>query len=61
MRKVFIGGNWKCNNTLPETQSMIGNVIDKLEFDHNKVGKIFYNSRCCCRPNLFTPCYSSFH
>ena len=42
MRKVFIGGNWKCNNTLPETQSMIGNIIDKLDFDQNKVGKIFY-------------------
>lgn len=30
MRKVFIGGNWKSNNTLPQTQSMIGNIIDKL-------------------------------
>ena len=38
MRKVFIGGNWKCNNTLPETQSMVSNIIDKLEFNDNKVG-----------------------
>ncbi len=37
MRKVFIGGNWKCNNTLGQTQQMITNIIDPLEFDHSKV------------------------
>ncbi len=30
MRKVFIGGNWKCNNTLHETQAMVSNIVDKL-------------------------------
>jgi hypothetical protein len=30
MRKVFIGGNWKCNNYLAQTQGMIGSIIDQL-------------------------------
>ena len=38
MRKIFIGGNWKCNNTLPQTQQMITNIIDPLEFNQDKVG-----------------------
>ena len=37
MRKVFIGANWKCNNTLGQTQQMITNIVDKLEFDQEKV------------------------
>jgi triosephosphate isomerase (TIM) len=40
MRKVFIGGNWKCNNTLAQTQQMITNVVDILEFDDTKVDVI---------------------
>ena len=40
MRKVFIGGNWKCNNTLSSTQQMITNIIDPLDFDPNKVGTV---------------------
>lgn len=38
MKKVFIGGNWKCNNTLSQTQQMINNIVDHLEFNENKVG-----------------------
>lgn len=41
MRKLFIGGNWKCNNSLAQTQSLVGSLLDKLEFDPNAVGKIF--------------------
>eukprot|EP00919_Chromeraceae_sp_WS-2016_P028714 GHVR01067972.1.p1 GENE.GHVR01067972.1~~GHVR01067972.1.p1 ORF type:complete len:144 (+),score=21.40 GHVR01067972.1:1198-1629(+) len=43
MRKVFIGGNWKCNNTLSQTQGIVTSIIDNLEFDHDKVGKHYYN------------------
>ena len=38
MRKLFFGGNLKCNNTLSQTQDMITSVLDKLEFDAEKVG-----------------------
>ena len=41
MRKVFIGGNWKSNNTLTTTQGLVTNIIDKLEFNENKVGNPF--------------------
>ena len=37
MRKLFFGGNWKCNNTLVQTQDLITSVLDKLEFDPEKV------------------------
>ena len=30
MRKAFIGGNWKCNNSLAQTQNLITSVVDKL-------------------------------
>ena len=39
MRKVFIGGNWKCNNTLGESKTIVENVLDKLEFNPERVGK----------------------
>ena len=39
MRKAFIGGNWKCNNSLAQTQNLLTSVVDKLEFDKEKVGK----------------------
>lgn len=38
MRKVFIGGNWKCNNTLAKTKTIMDEVIDQLEFDPERVG-----------------------
>jgi hypothetical protein len=52
MRKVFIGGNWKCNNTLPQTQAMITSIVDKLEFDPEKVGNQLLSFRCRSRPHL---------
>lgn len=37
-RKLFIGGNWKSNNTLDQTKDLVNNVINKLEFDPKIVG-----------------------
>ena len=34
MRKLFIGGNWKCNNHLAQSQGLVSTLLDKLEFDH---------------------------
>ena len=42
MRKVFMGGNWKCNNTLGQTKQLIEGVIDRLEFDPQRVGNRFF-------------------
>jgi triosephosphate isomerase len=36
MRRFFIGGNWKCNNTLAQTEKLIKNVLNKLVFDTAK-------------------------
>lgn len=36
-RKLFIGGNWKCNNTLAETKALVSNIVDKIKFDSNKI------------------------
>lgn len=38
-RKVFMGGNWKCNNNLVGTKNIIESVLDQLTFDANRVGK----------------------
>lgn len=38
MRKLFIGGNWKCNNQLAASQGLVASLLDKLEFDQEKVG-----------------------
>ena len=36
-RKLFIGGNWKSNNTLAETKNLVSSIIDKTNFDTNKL------------------------
>jgi triosephosphate isomerase len=38
-RKLFVGGNWKSNNTIEQTKDLINNVINKIEYDPNIVGK----------------------
>lgn len=38
MRKLFFGGNWKCNNTLAQTQGLVSSLLDKLEFNPEHVG-----------------------
>jgi triosephosphate isomerase len=37
IRKNFVGGNWKSNNTQAETKSIVENVLNKLNFDSAKV------------------------
>ena len=32
-RRLLIGGNWKCNNTLKVSHSLVKNVINKLNFN----------------------------
>ena len=32
-RKIFIGGNWKCNNTLAQTQTLMTNTINNLKYN----------------------------
>jgi len=39
-KRLFIGGNWKCNNTLVESKLLVENVLNKLSFDENRVGKL---------------------
>lgn len=36
-RKIFIGGNWKSNNTLAETRNLVSNVINKITFNTERV------------------------
>jgi triosephosphate isomerase len=36
-RKLIIGGNWKCNGTIESTNKLIGEVLNKAEFDQTKV------------------------
>ena len=36
-RKIFIGGNWKCNNTLKQTQDLMNNTINKIIYDTTKM------------------------
>jgi triosephosphate isomerase (TIM) len=32
-RRKFVGGNWKCNNTLQQSLDLVENVYNKLDFD----------------------------
>lgn len=41
LRKLFVGGNWKSNNTMSETKSLVENVINKLKFDTSRVGNTY--------------------
>lgn len=35
--KLFIGGNWKSNNTLQESVALVNNTINNLKYDPSKV------------------------
>jgi len=37
LRRLFIGGNWKCNNTLAQTKELVEGTLNKIKFDQNKV------------------------
>lgn len=53
-KKLFIGGNWKSNNTHAQTDALVADVLKKLAFDHNKVGRIFGLCRCRRVPHFLT-------
>ena len=36
-RRLFVGGNWKSNDSLFQTKDLIKNVLNKLFFDWTKV------------------------
>ncbi len=36
-RKFFVGGNWKCNNTVSKSKSVVAEVMNKLVFSPAKV------------------------
>lgn len=36
-RRLFIGGNWKCNGTVKSTETLINNTINKIAFDTSKL------------------------
>lgn len=38
LRRLFVGGNWKCNNTLSQSKDLINNTLNKIRFDKNRVG-----------------------
>lgn len=44
MRKLFIGGNWKCNNTVKQSQELVLNVINKMSYDASRIGSSFFES-----------------
>jgi hypothetical protein len=37
-KRLFVGGNWKSNNTQAQTKALIENTINKLSFDSSKLG-----------------------
>ncbi len=36
-RRLFIGGNWKCNGTLTSGEKLVKNTVNKIEFDPSKL------------------------
>ena len=32
-RKIIIGGNWKCNNTLAASEKLVTDILNKMDFD----------------------------
>ena len=40
LRRLFVGGNWKSNNTFSQTQDLVKNVYNKLQFNPQKVDVI---------------------
>jgi triosephosphate isomerase len=53
MRKLFIGGNWKCNNSLIQSQMLVSSLLDNLKFDPEKVGTSIYTQRWLSLPSSF--------
>lgn len=40
-RKIFIGGNWKSNNTLKQSTELVQKIYNTIALDTTKVGKDF--------------------
>ena len=36
--KLFIGGNWKSNNTIQDSVAIVNNTINTLKYNPSKVG-----------------------
>lgn len=36
-RRLFIGGNWKCNGSVKSTESLIKDTVNKITFDNSKL------------------------
>ena len=54
MRKLFFGGNWKCNNTLAQTQGLVSSLLDKLEFDPETAGTLQLIQMSSSRQSTYT-------
>jgi triosephosphate isomerase len=37
-KKYFVGGNWKSNGTLASVKDLVEGVLNKLEYNRDKVG-----------------------
>lgn len=42
-RKIFIGGNWKSNNTLKQSTELVQKIYNTIGLDATKVGKKITN------------------
>ena len=38
-RVYFVGGNWKCNGTQAFAKDLIQNVLNTVEYNHERVRK----------------------
>ena len=36
-KQYIVGGNWKCNGSVQEVQSLVSDILNKLEFDQKNV------------------------
>lgn len=41
-RRKFVGGNWKSNLTVEKVNALVSGILNKVEFDTNKVGNYTY-------------------
>ena len=39
LKKLLVGGNWKSNNTLKQTEKLLREVVNVLKFDTKKIGR----------------------
>lgn len=36
-RRLFIGGNWKCNGSIKSAETLVNNTVNKIAFDTSKI------------------------